>query len=88
MDIAIARVTHYYETLRIAVVEVLNQALKVGDKVKISSPDREFVQEVTSLQVEYTEVLEVAAGDLCGLRVDQPVGTGDVLFLLTRKNHE
>ncbi|MCL4200719.1 hypothetical protein KJZ67_05275 [Patescibacteria group bacterium] len=86
MDIPIGKVTRYYDALHIAVVEVLNQALKVGDKVKISGSDTAFVQDVVSLQVAYTAVSEVAVGEVCGLLVDKPVNAGDVLFLLTRKS--
>jgi NifB/MoaA-like Fe-S oxidoreductase len=84
MDIQIGIVTRYYDALHIAVVEVLNQTLKVGDKVKISGLHHEFVQDVVSLQVEYKAVTEVAVGEVCGLLVDKPVEVGDVLFLLTR----
>ncbi len=46
MDIQIGKVTHYYDKLSVAVVVVMNQTLKVGDKVKISGHDNEFNQKI------------------------------------------
>ncbi|MCL4360681.1 EF-Tu/IF-2/RF-3 family GTPase [Patescibacteria group bacterium] len=82
MDIQIGRITHYYDKIGVAVVSVMNQPLKVGDTVKISGHDSEFTQDITSLQVEHAKVPEVAAGDSCGLKVDQPVKEGDRIFLI------
>ncbi len=85
MDIQIGKITHYYDKLGVAVVEVMNQALKVGDTVKISGHDNEFTQSVESLQVEHTAVPKVDVGESCGIKVDQPVKPGDVLYLVTKK---
>lgn len=83
MDIQIGLVTHYYDKLGVAVIEVMNQELKVGDTVKISGHDKEFIQVVTSMQVEHSMTQNVAPGDSCGIQVNEPVRLGDVLFLLT-----
>lgn len=84
MDIQIGTVTHYYDKLGVAVVEVKNQPLKVGDRVKISGHDKEFTQTVTSLQIEHAQVKEVPVGETCGMKVDQAVKEGDVLYLVTK----
>ena len=85
MDIKIAKVTHYYDKIGVAVVEVMKQPLKVGDTVKISGHDQEFNQKITSLQIEHKQVTEVGHGETAGLKVDQPVKEGDVLYLVTEK---
>lgn len=82
MDIQIGKVTHYYDKIGVAVVEVVNQALKVGDTIKFSGHDNEFSQKVTSLQVEHKQVDQLAAGESGGLEVDQSVKEGDVLYLV------
>ena len=86
MDIQIGKVTHFYDKLGVAVVEVGKQPLKIGDRVKISGHDNEFTQEVDSLQVEHTKVDKVPKGETCGMKVVQPVKAGDVLYLLTKKS--
>lgn len=83
MDIQIGRVTHYYDKLQVAVIEVMNQSLKVGDTVKISGHDKEFNQIITSMQIEHAKVLKVEPGESCGIQVKEPVKPGDELYLLT-----
>lgn len=85
MDIQIGIVTHYYDKIGVAVVDVKTQPLKVGDTVKISGHDNEFTQEISSLQIEHNQVTEVPAGETAGMKVDKPVKAGDVLYLLTKK---
>ncbi len=84
MDIQIGKVTHYYDKIGVAVVEVKNQPLKMGDKVKISGHDSEFTQEISSLQVEHEKVAEVAPGETVGLKVEKPVKAGDILYLSSK----
>ncbi len=84
MDIQIGKVTHYYDKIGVAVVEVKNQPLKVGDRVKVSGHDSEFTQEVSSLQMEHEKVAEVAPGETVGVKVGKPVKAGDVLYLVTK----
>lgn len=85
MDIQIGKVTHYYDKLGVAVIEIINQPLKIGDIVKISGHDHEFTQPVSSLQVEHTMVQQVLPGESAGLKVVQQVKVGDELYLLEKK---
>lgn len=85
MDIQIGKVTHYYDKVGVAVITVLNQPLKVGDTVKISGHDKEFNQKVESLQIEHAQVTEVPKGETCGMKVEQAVKEGDVLYLVEPK---
>ncbi len=85
MDIQIGKVTHYYDKIKVAVIDVIGRPLKVGDSVKISGHDSEFTQRITSLQVEHKQLDLVKPGESCGMVVDQPVKEGDVLYLLSEK---
>lgn len=82
MDIQIGKVTHYYDKIGVAVVEVKSQPLKVGDTVKLSGHDKEFTQKIGSLQIEHKQVEQVPVGESCGMKVDQAVKPGDVLYLV------
>lgn len=75
----IGKITHYYTKIGVAVV-LLSNPLKCGDKVKISGHDKEFVQEVNSMQIEHKEISYAKKGDDVGLKVDQPVKEGDVVY--------
>lgn len=85
MDIQIGKVTHYYDKIGVAVVEVKKQPLKVGDTVKISGHDNEFTQKIESLQIEHKQMKEIPVGETCGMKVDQAVKEGDTLYLVTKK---
>lgn len=86
MDIQIGKVTHYYDKIGVAVVEIMNQPLKVGDSVRISGHDKEFTQDVASLQIEHKQVETVPVGETAGMKVDQPVKEGDRMFLVSQKS--
>jgi hypothetical protein len=77
----IGRVTHYYDKIGVAVIEVQNQSLKVGDVVRFSGHDKEFTQTLTSMQIEYKKVKTADSGETVGILVDKPVKSGDIVFL-------
>ena len=83
MDTQVGVVTHYFDKIGVAIVEVMNHALHVGDRVKLSDHDREFEQDVTSLQVEHEDVSKVAVGQSCGVKTEQAVKEGDIMYLLS-----
>ena len=85
MDIQIGKVTHFYDKLEVAVVDVTNQSLNVGDTIKFSGHDKEFTQTVESLQIEHEKVSKVKKGGSCGMKVDEPVKVGDILYLVSKK---
>lgn len=76
----IGKVTHYYDKIGVAVVK-LNQAMKVGDKIKISGHDKEFSQVISSMQVEHDQINEAKKGAELGIKVEQAVREGDVVYL-------
>ena len=76
----IGTVTHYFSKIGVAVVE-LTGSLKVGESIVIAGRGHEFVQPIGSLQVEHEQVSAAKKGDAVGLKVSQPVKTGDAVFL-------
>ena len=84
MKSPIAKITHYYDKIGVAVIDVAKKALNVGDQIKISGHDNEFTQTVSSLQVEHDQVKKIAAGKSGALKTDKPVKEGDVIYLVTK----
>ena len=80
----IANITHYYDKIGVAVIDVLKKPIKVGDMIKISGHDNEFTQTVGSLQVEHDQVTKISAGKSGALKTDKPVKEGDVIYLVTK----
>lgn len=79
MDVKIGKVTHYYNKIGVAVVK-LDKPLSIGDKIKISGHDKEFTQEVTSIQIEHQQIDKAKPRDDIGLKVDQPVKDNDEVY--------
>lgn len=75
----VGKVTHYFGKVSAAMVE-LNDSLKVGDKIHIKGTNADFVQDVTSMQVEHTSITEAKAGDKVGIGVTQKVHEHDVVY--------
>ncbi len=78
-DIKVGTVTHYYDKIGVAVINVL-APIKAGDRIKISGHDKEFEQEIASLQVEHQNIQTAKKGDDVGMKVDQPVKDGDEVY--------
>ena len=83
MDKRIGKVTHYYDKIGVAVVE-MKKPLKVGDTIKISGQDNECTQTITSLQVEHVQVQKIAAGKEGALKTEKAVKEGDVIYLVAK----
>lgn len=77
----IGKVTHYYGRLGVAIV-VLEDELKVGDRIRIQRGENFFDQEAKSIEKEYQQVESAKAGDSIGLKVDQKVKEGAIVYLL------
>ena len=71
----IGRVTHYFDNLQVAVVE-LDSALKKGDTIRIVGGDTDFEQPVESMQVDHKEVDSAKKGSEVGMKVSQKVRDG------------
>lgn len=79
----IGKVTHYYNKIGVAVIE-LSKSLVLGDRIKISGHDKEFIQEVSSMQIEHQHVQKANKGNSIGLQVDKPVKDGDIVYGLAK----
>lgn len=78
-DTKVGEIIHYYDKIGVAVVKVLS-SIKVGDKIKIAGHDNEFEQTVASMQVEHESIDQAKKGDDVGMKVEQPVKTGDDVY--------
>lgn len=79
MEVEIGRVTHYYNHLHVAVLK-LAEPLKVGDLIHVLGHSTDFMQQVTSLQIDYHNVVGVHPGEDVALKVIAPVHEHDVIY--------
>jgi len=75
----IGKITHYFDHISVGVIE-LTSSLKLGEEIHIVGGDRDFVQEVASMQVEHENIKKAKKGDAIGLKFDEKVKLGDKVY--------
>jgi len=75
----VGKVTHYYTKIGVAVVE-LSGDLNVGDKISVEGATTNIQQVVSSMQIEHQNLNSAKAGQSIGLKVQQKVREGDLVY--------
>ena len=82
MESQIGRVTHFYNKIGVAIVE-LSDSLLVGDTIHISGHTTDLTQKVDSLQTEHQNIEKAEKGQTIGLKVTDEVREKDLVFKVT-----
>lgn len=82
MEEEVGVVTHYYPKIGVAVVKLTGKSLSTGQTVHIQGNSTDFVQEVSSIQIEHKNIDKVKKGDEFGVKVEQKVREGDKVYLV------
>ena len=77
--VEVGHVSHFFTRINVAVVEV-SGALAVGDTILVKGPTTDFEQVVGSMQIEHENIERVDAGQSIGLKVEQRVIEGDIVY--------
>ncbi len=77
----VGEVSHYFTKINVAVVE-MTAPLRIGDRIAIKGMTTNFEQTVESMQIEHEDVEEVKEGDSIGLKVEERVREGDIVYKL------
>ncbi|RJS74686.1 translation elongation factor-like protein [Candidatus Bathyarchaeota archaeon] len=75
----VGKVTHYFTRIGVAVIE-LTDTLSVGDRIQFQGATTNFEQTVTSMQIEHKNVTTAEKGQSVGLKVEQRVREGDIVY--------
>ncbi|MCJ7720302.1 MAG: translation elongation factor-like protein [Candidatus Hadarchaeum sp.] len=78
----IGKIAHYFTKISVAVID-LSDELKVGDRISIEGATSNFEQAVNSMQIEHDDVKSATAGQSVGMKVDQRVRQGDLVFKIS-----
>ena len=76
----VGKVTHYFTNIGVAVIEITDNDLKVGDKIHIKGATSDFEQTVDSMQIEHENIDKAKKGQAIGLKVEQQAREGDEVF--------
>ncbi|NQU98693.1 hypothetical protein HQ533_04455 [Candidatus Woesearchaeota archaeon] len=83
MEKEIGVVTHYFTHIKVGVVEITKNSLKVGDSIHIKGATSDFTQKVASMQIEQEKIEEAKKGKSIGLKVKEHVREHDKVFKVT-----
>jgi putative protease len=76
----IGKVVHYYTDLSVAIVELTQGALRVGDTIHIKGHTTDFKQSVESMEIEHQRVMEGMPGQSFGLKVREHARENDMVY--------
>ncbi len=78
-EVEIGKVTHYFDRIGVAVLS-LTGSIQIGDTIRIYGRATNFVQQVTSLQIEHQPVSSAKPGDDVALKVEHKVHANDKVY--------
>lgn len=79
-EMQVGKISHYYTKIGVAVVEITDGSIKVGDEVHIKGHTTDFRQKIKSLQVEHDSVQVAEPGMSIGMKVEDPVRAHDLVY--------
>ena len=80
MEEKIGRVTHYYDHLGVAAVEIQSGCLHKGDRVHIIGHTTDLEEVVNSIELEHKQIDEACEGANVGIKVDDKVREHDDVY--------
>jgi putative protease len=87
MEKEIGKVDDYYSKIGVITLE-LKGALSVGDKIRVKGYSTDFTQVVDSMQIEHEPVSSAKAGDMIGVKVNEPAKKGNMVLKVTDDEKE
>lgn len=80
MEVEIGKVTHFFNKISVAIIEITSGNLAIGDTLHIKGKKTDFMQPIESMQIEHQQVSSAKAGDTVGIKVNSPVREGDIVY--------
>lgn len=79
-EIQVGKITHYFSKIGVAVIEITDGSIKVGDEIHIKGHTSDFKQKVSSMQIEQEKIEMAEPGQSIGLKVSEPVRANDLVY--------
>lgn len=79
-EMQVGKVSHYFSKIGVAVIEVTDGSIKVGDEIHIKGHTSDFRQKVVSMQIERDKIEMAEPGQSIGMKVNEPVRQHDLVY--------
>ncbi|MEO0092181.1 MAG: translation elongation factor-like protein [candidate division WOR-3 bacterium] len=76
----VGKVTHFFGKISVAIVELTDDSLSVGDTIHIKGHTSDFTQKVESMQIEHQNVQKAEVGQSIGLKVIAHAHENDIVY--------
>lgn len=80
MEEKIGHVSHYYNRIGVAAIQIEHGELKKGDRIHIVGRDTDTEQVVTSMELEHHSIDEVHEGKSIGVKLEDRVHEKDEVY--------
>ena len=80
----VGKVSHYYNRIGVAVID-LKDSLQIGDQVHFFGRSTDFLQEITSMQIENESITEAGKGQEIAVKVEKRVRNQDKVYKLSEE---
>ena len=79
-EMQVGKVSHYFTKIGVAVIEIIDGSIKVGDEIRIKGHTSNFKQKVVSMQIEQDKIEMAEPGQSIGMKVNEPVRAHDLVY--------
>ena len=79
-EVEIGKVEDYFAHIDVVAIEVTAEGIKVGDTLHFKGHTTDFMQKITSMQVDHKSVEEAPVGSDVGIKVQERVRTHDHVY--------
>lgn len=73
-------IEHFFTNVSVAAINITNGNLKVGDTIHIVGHSTDFIQKITSMEINRKPVEIVKPGDDVGIKVKERVREHDIVY--------
>ena len=73
-------IEHFFTNVSVAALKITNGNLKVGDTIHIVGNSTDFIQKMTSMEINRKPVEIVKPGDDVGIKVNERVREHDIVY--------
>lgn len=84
--VLVGKVVHYYNNISVALIELKNSTLRVGENITIEDKNIFLRQKIEAMEINNQKIQSAKKGEEIGIKVNKPVRKGCNLFVYRKKS--